>query len=444
MRNIQIFIESREGTDDNIYNFTTQNELTEVYSFAECILNYSIQSSQSLSKIILDMNQPLNDSNVLRSGQPVIIFDDGQKVFEGILNCVQYMMLPINDQGQGKQVMIGMLSPSICQLTITPTIFDIDQAKQISKLLDIDVSALLIGNFRQSVKTIKLLEYIITNMDYDRIFKKKILYYDLPEELYIMASAAQSRDEVLRYSMDYYNTVLYQQEDGQIIIRQLDANIECPFDVDTMNFSLGNPNTEEFVPIVPMLQYSYTENAYNTPSIISNYGILPDGVAISSGAKNFAVSYSPNEKFYPRINQLLKTGWFTGQLGNSQINDNIISSPIIASALKNFQINKDQYMNSIIPTGLLKDTFFLAYQAMITGKQMGQALTGYSNFNGTISLDDPNLPKLGNILGSIMQVFNSDMKAGIIASLTRQYGKGGSYLSFSLAPLGSITGYWKN
>lgn len=77
---------------------------------------------------------------------------------------------------------------------------------------------------------------------------------------------------------------------------------------------------------------------------------------------------------------------------------------------------------------------------------MGNALTGYASLSGTISLDDKSLAKVDmqTVLGKIVQINNCDLQSGIIATCSRSYSAQGSYLNFNIAPLGSLTGYWKS
>jgi hypothetical protein len=393
------------------------------------------------------MNQPPASTNVLRSGQPIIITDTNQTVFQGVLLSCQYEIVPPTENGPGGIFLIATLAPSIYQLTISPLIFDATQAVQIQTLTGVNVNAILGASVTQSIATSALLSYIISSMDYSIFFGNTINVQDLSSSVFLMAGLGESRDEVLRNSINFFNCVLYQQEDGIIIIRQLDATLLCPFAVDLQNQynnNLGIPVNGNIVPIVPMLQYSYTDNAYSTPATVSNYAILAPGLSASNNTNALVISYAPNPTFFPRLKQLQTSGWFVGTIDKTQINSNIVSDPTIATALTNFNTNPDQYMLNVTPNNIAKSGFITSYQSLLTAKALGNALTGYATLNGTISLDDPNLPEIGNIIGSVIDIQNCDLTQGIIATTNRSYSTSGSFLNFNIVPLGSITGYYKN
>lgn len=449
MRNIIISIGKRIDSD-NSYTFSPfPNETynpNSPYEFVEALLNYSLVDSNITSMLILSVNQLIGTDNILRTGQPIIIMENGQTVFQGVLLACKYKVMPIGGDDQGGVYLIATLAPSLYQLTITPMVFNSDQAQQISSILNTDINSILAGGIAQDIDTNTLLDYMISNTDYSNIFNRTINFSDLGTQVFVMAQSGQSRDSILRQSINYYNCVLYQDESGQININQLSANYgnNAPFTLDLQNGAESISSDISILhPIVPMLQYEYTDNAYSTPAMVSTYAILNANIAIAADVTDLLITYAPNSQFFPRLQQLQQGGWFTGIIDNIQINQNIVQDPTTASALNQYAAAPDQYMNSIIGNGAKNPTIG-AYQALLTGKELGNALTGYASLSGTISLDDKNLVNIDMqmILGTIVQINNCDLKSGIIATCSRSYSALGSYLSFNIAPLGSLTGYW--
>ncbi len=451
MRLLTITIYARPNTTDNTYTFNSLNllstilvsstDVSRVYQFNSMNLNYSILTSTITSILILTMDVPMTQLNVLRSGQPIEITDNGNTIFQGILLTPQYQMLPVHEDGSsGGMLVVFTLAPSIYQLSLLPMLFDPTQKTQIDSLLGIDTSTILVGQVGQQVSTQLLLDYMITNTDFADFFDKTIEYDGLPDNVFLMATAGQSRDSVLRSSIDFTNTVFYQQEDGELIIRPLDATIKAPFIINITNDtqSDGFPG---------LLEYTYTDNAASTPAIISNYNILSPALGVVSNASANYLSYKPNPVYFTRIQQLQSTGWFSGVLGNTPINNNIVNNPSVQAFLGGLQTQPDQYMISSSQVGA-KQNFITAYQALITGKAMGQALTTYSNLECQISLDDQYFPTTTStnylLLGKCVDILNCDMKAGIIGAYSRNYSPAGSYINLNIVPLGSITGYWTN
>ncbi len=450
MRLITITIYARPNTNDNSYNFSSLNKLnnippaydrdvSSIYQYNSMEINYSITSSSVTSTLILTMNQAMTVTNVLRSGQPIEITDNSNIIFQGTLLSLKYNMLPINENGQGGMVVFITLSQSIYQLTLLPMIFDNNQKNQIDNLLKINTTTILVGK-TQLVKTDLLMDYMVSNTDLLKYFIKNISYSGLPNTVYLMATAGQVRDSILRASIDFAHTIFYQQENGQLIIRPLDATIKAPI---TLNIA----NNQQLKGIVGILDYEYTDNAASTPAVISNYNILNPNIGIIANAQANYLSYTPNPTYYPRIQQLQSTGWFSGQMSNTQINNNIVQDPSLSQFLDGLQTKPNQYMLSSAQYGA-KQNFISSYQALLTGKEMGQALTTYANLECRISLDDKYYPEITAdnymLLGKCVDILNCDMKAGIIATYTRSYSQSGSFVVLNIAPLGSYTGYWVN
>lgn len=454
MRTINITIQKRFNVStDNDYQFLTfgaNNEST-VYQLESLILNYSVTSSQVTGTLILGMNEPVSSTNVLRSGQPITVLDNGITVFEGILLSPQYTVLPMTDENPGGSFLFATIAPSIYQLTITPLVFDNTQIQQINTLTGTNISNILVSGVTQKIPTDSLLSYMVSNTTYNNVFNHTINAEDLADNLFLITSLGEMRDTALRHSIDYYNCVLYQQEDGIIKIRQLDASIDCPFDLDLQNLynvDLSQPVPPNTIPIAALLTYQYQENAFSTPAVISNYAMLDPNIASAQSATPGVLTYATNPKFFPQIANLQKTGWFVGQIGMTQLNNNVVEDPTTAQALETFFKYPDAYMLASPATGV-SDQGLASYQALLTAKQMGMAITGYSSLSGTISLDDPSLANvdpadLGKVVGTIVQIQNCDMQAGLMATVSRSYNAIGSYLSFNITPLGSYTGYWRN
>lgn len=450
MRSISISIFARAGTKDNHYNFSSLNTLSNlkgldnVYQFYSCDINYSLQTSSVLSQLVLSMSDTVKPSNILRSGQNIEITDNNNIIFQGIILSITYSVSPSTNQSGGSFAFLT-LAPSIYQLALLPMIFDNAQRTQIQSLLNIDIASFLVANNTQLVDTQKFINYLATNTDIVNIFNHKITISDLPKQVYIMAQAGQSRDSVLRSSIDYTNTVFYQQENGAPIIRQLTDKIVAPF---TLLLNAGDAVVEGYLTgtVYPsVLSYEYTDNALTVPSVVNNYAIIPPNTSIASNTPlNNFVSFKPNPKYYPRVEQLQKAGWFSGQLQHSPINQNIISDTSLFAILQNYQVQTDQYMLSLSDKNTL-DKKLLAYQTLIAGKTMGQSLVSYSNLECRLSLDDRVFDGVNMqfLLGKIVNITNSDMQSGLIATYSRHYSIQGSYISLCLVPIGSITGYWK-
>ena len=455
MRNISIKIYPRLNTRDIQYYFTSNNVLNDLpkfdatdinpdvsslYQFVNMSLNYSIQSSNITSSIVLSLNTTLAGGNTIRSGQYIEITDNGRFIFQGVMLSCQYQQTLVGNNSIGGIYLMATIVPSLYQLTLLPMLFDSIQKSQIDGLLGIDTTSILVGEVAQQISTQTLLDYMITNTDYQTFFKRAIRASGLPENVFLMATSGQNRDSVLRTSIDFTNTVLFQKENGEINIRQLDAKIKAPF-----NINIGDRFNIESEIYPDVLEFTYLDNAAVTPAVVNSYSILTPNLSVSADTQSNFISYKPNPKFFLRVKQLQDTGWFSGQINHTPINTNIVQDPTIRTILSRVQTIPDQYMLSSAQSGAKQD-YITSYQQLMLGKTMGQALTGYAGLECLISIDDKYLENVDtqDLLGTCVDILNCDMASGIIATYNRSYSLDGSYISLNIVPLGSCTGYWTN
>ena len=459
MRQLLINIEKRVDRD-RAFVFNGINA-DPIYAFSSATVNYSISSSNVTSMLFLTVVGGMPETqDAIRSGQYVTIEDNGDIIFQGNVLSAVFKQSIIPASGISQLMLNITLAPSIFQLALAPLIFDNAQATNIGKLLGIDIAASLVGKTQQS-KISDFFNGIIQNTDYSNYFKKTIQYSDLDNSVYTITGTGATIDSVVRSTLSYFNAVFYQQEDGTIIVRQLDPSIESPFDIDLNNQNLSTTSvtsSPDIIPVAPLLEWEYVDNACSTPSIVSGYNIISANIAslINNNTKTdsfpLIVSYKPNSVYYPRMGELISTGWFVGAINNTQINDNIVTDPALSTIVeKYFQFN-EQYLTASTASGAPNSVSFnnqniiTAYQKLMATKEMASLLARYSSVSGYISLDDPNLQNvnLNKVVGTCLQIGNCDMKSGIIASCSRMYSIGTPLLAITVLPLGSITGYWKN
>lgn len=449
MRNIQILITQRVDSDYSYY-FDSSNEYNadDVYNFINMKLNYSLQTSNILSDLTLSMVQPLNAYNQIKSGQNVIITDNGQIVFQGVILSIRYKVLPTTENGGGSFAFL-VLAPSIYQLCMLPMVYNEEQKQQIKDTLGIDVNILLLAGITQKVKTTDLFKYVISNTDIETVFHHDVDINDLPDEVYILTEAGQNRDSVIRSSLDYTNTVFYQQEDGKLIIRQLATTSEylASFGVALNLQDRELLNITEDIQYPTILSYDFIDNAVITPSLINSYCILPAGLSVA--INNNFTSVKPSNEFYPRIKELVDNGWYSARLTYAGINDNIIKDTGFSAILNKYKTYESKYLINSTTSNAISDDYN-SFQKLLINKEMAQSLVNYSLLECVISLDDPVFDNMdtSNLLGKIVNINNSSinntMNSGIIITYSREYSINGTFINLSLAPIGSITGYWKS
>ena len=434
------------------------------YSIMSAQFNHSITQSNVLSKITLISTKPYSIDIAFQGGQPVRVWDGSKIIFDGVIVRPIYY---IRNQMQYCDLVLGLYT---YQLTRTPLFFTSDQLAEIAKLLNIpNLSSSVAGNVSLPVGLGTLLDTIKSGTDYS-VYGKNTWVADIGDvgnTVYIMAQTGQTKDTILRQSIDFLNEVFYQQESGEWVLKTLNTKNYAPFTIDVTNQLATTMKDKLAIPVgsgisgtIPSLTDLYfVDNSYDTPLYTTNYGMVPpDIVNAAGGAQSFIVSVTPNLSKFKRMSQLANSSWFIGDYSFTDINGDIVSDPAMAQTFNQGYIAQNPYLTSA-GYGLDKnrnmvtvESKFTAYQMLLTYKDMARKLTNYYQMVGTFLLDDPALKapdgapmELGNILGTIVPIGKSAMESGIVATTCRSYNEDGiASLSISLVPLGSIAGKWES
>jgi len=436
MTTLNIKIYKCKGSDDTEFEFTfnQDTENTHGYGFIACQLAYDINKfNPPMGAMTLLARDP---KVYIQSGQPIQIQQNGVTIYQGIILSATNKLEGDND------IVQLQLMPSASQLSLCNFIFDQTIRDQIQKITGINMEVLLITGLNAKVSTQKLLDVMINNTTYKNQFQHdSVLINDLPSELRVVSDITDSKEIVLRKSLQWFNTVAYQQENGKIIIRQLDSKLQCPFSIDYMNqgASLYLANQK---PCLAVLDREFNDNALSY-STLSSYSILQANVAEALKADNNKLTVSPNYKYFDRVKVLQENGWIIGKIMQIPLNDSFLKDPAYSNALKGMQSSPTQYFNSTGGSATDKE-FYSAYQRMVTQQAMAAQMSGYCILKATVSIDDAFFPDgVGDIQGTIINIDNAPVKQGIIASYTKEFSSNGSFIHMIILPVGTITGFWK-
>jgi hypothetical protein len=486
MRTLQIEIRSRQlkgGTSTGDYTvngymgntdksvFVCERGLVDSpYRLISAVFMHSIVQSDLLSKVSFIMTKPNSKEYSFQGGQPVRVWDAGLIIFDGVI--VKPMYFTKNNM-QYCDLILGTYA---YQLTKMPLFFTTAQLQQLNEILGINLDSSLAGKVAVSIPLASLTDAIIDNTDYEAYGKNEIIFDgDYEQEIYLMATTGQSRDAVIRQSIDFLNEVFYQQESGEWRIDTLDANNLAPFSIDVTNASATSMTEYDLAPVngaipdngfipatletpkaVPsLIDVVFIDNTYTTPVCATNYGFVEPDVANAAKATSFIVAVTPdlNKPEFKRMNQLVNSSWFIGSYESSQIDDNIVNDPTMAAVFNQGYIVNNPYFkyasNGVDSKGnnVKVSDSFTAYQLLLAYKTMAKFLSSYYQLIATFLLDDPVFSRgkipLGNLLGTVVPINNCIMEQGIIATTARSYNEDGrATFSINLAPLGSLTGKW--
>ena len=333
MTTLNIKIYKCKGSDDTEFEFTFNQatENTHGHGFISCNLAYDINRFNPISTMTLLVRDP---KVYIQSGQPIEVQQNGVTIYQGIILSATSKLNGDND------IVQLQLIPSAGQLSLCNFIFNPVIRDQIQKLTGINMVTLLITGINAEVSTQKLLDVMIANTVYKEQFQHdSIIANDLPSNLRIVSDIMDSKEIVLRKGLQWFNTVAYQQENGKIIIRQLDSKLQCPFSIDYSNTQIKlNPNVVSYQDgngnvigaCLGVLDREFDDNALSY-STLSSYSILQANVAEALKADNNKLTVAPNYKYFDRVKVLQENGWIIGKIMQIPLND---ISPFVGLQIK--------------------------------------------------------------------------------------------------------------
>jgi hypothetical protein len=431
--NIKIY--KCKGSDDTEFEFTLNQatENTHGHGFISCNLAYDINKFNPIGTMMLLVRGP---KVYIQSGQPIEVQQNGVTIYQGIVLSATSKLNGDND------IIHLQLIPSAGQLSLCNFMFDRTIRDQIQKLTGVDMSLLLITGFNAEISTQKLLDVMIANTVYQNQFQHNlVIANDLPMNLRVLSDVVDSKEVVLRKSLQWFNTVAYQQESGKIIIRQLDSRLQCPFSIDYINQGASLYIADQ-KPCLAVLDREFDDNALSY-STLSSYSILQANLEEALKANNNKLTVSPNYKYFDRVKVLQENGWIIGKIMQIPLNSSFLENPAYTEALKGMQSQPTQYFNSTGGSATAKE-FYSNYQRMVTQQAMSAQMSGYWILKATVSIDDAFFPYgVGDIQGTIINIDNAPVKQGIIASYTKEFSASSSFIHMIILPVGTITGFWK-
>lgn len=435
MTTLNIKIYKCKGSDDTEFEFTFNQatENTHGHGFISCQLSYDINRFNPIGTMTLLVRDP---KVYIQSGQPIQIQQNGVTIYQGeVLSAKSKLTI------EGDIVQLQLM-PSSGQISLCNFILDQTIRDQIQKLTGINMEVLLITGLTTTVSTQKLFSVMIANTVYKNQFQHdSVIVEDVPIELRIVSDVTDTKEIVLRKSLQWFNTVAYQQENGKIIIRQLDSRLQCPFSIDYLNQG-SNLYLANQKPCLAVLDREFDDNALSF-STISSYSILQANLAEALKVNNNKLTVAPNYKYFPRVKVLQDNGYIISKIIQIPLNDSFLKDPAYSNALKKMQSSPTQYFNSTGGSATDKE-FYSAYQRMVTQQAMAAQMSGYWILKATVSIDDAFFPDgVGDIQGTIINIDNAPVKQGIIASYTKEFSANGSFIHMIILPVGTITGFWK-
>lgn len=433
--NIKIF-KCKNSTDIEFEFTFNRNNLASSngYSFISCKLNYDINRYYVASTMELLTENP----NVLiQSGQPIQIQQNGITIFQGIVLTARYDL-----QGNAERVLLQLI-PSCCQLSLTNFVSDSVMADQIQKLTGVNISTILLTGLNQEISTKKLLDAMLTNTVYQNQFNhQSIIANDLPSNLRLVTGVEDSKEIVLRKSLAWFNVVTYQKENGEIVIRQLDSKLRCPFSINYTNKAINayiSPNN----PCLAILEREYVDNALSF-STLSSYSILDKNLAVGAKVNNNVLTVVPEYKYFDRVKTLQDNGWNINKQIQIPVDPSFLKDPMYTDALKGMQSSPNQYYKASGGSATAKE-FYNAYQRQLTQQVMSAQMTGYWELKAKVSIDSDYYPEdVPDLQGTIINIDNAPIKEGIIVAYSKEFSLDGSFLHMVIAPVGTITGFWKS
>lgn len=339
---------------DNTVTITTNSPAKTLYSFMAMNISYSIIQSSTPGFLVLDYNfnssDILSETQIIRSGQLINIYAiaDGattlQTMLRGFITSIEYkrsikgtFAIIRFDSVLGQ---LPLLNSNTSWNDVTKTyntIMTNISGNQVNLLpfLSAIAEGSVISGIPRGANT------VTTNTTIEWFTFINGQAPALPSTLWASAQVNKSRDAILREVLFPYNRILWQREDGTILIQPLfyDDKADTKWNVDL-----------QFNDQKTWLAWEAEENSGKMINRIDFQfaAILPfDGYGGPyQGGNNIYASAFPNSVYYKRMAQLQDSGLFnTAILTNKALDPSIFTDAALYNAL--VQANGQSAINRI-------------------------------------------------------------------------------------------------
>lgn len=452
---------------DNTLTITTNNvnASTDLFAFLSMELNYGITESSTPGQITLDCRLNEVDAvsdQLIREGQTVNIYAiaDGainlKQIFAGYITKIKYKR---SGKGTFAYLFINSILGELSLLSVNTDWNDVSKTYN-TIMTNISGGQVSLNPFLNQIAEGSLLsgiprgsgDSLTSAIDWFTFIDGTAPA--LPSTLWAVCQTNKSRDSVLREILFPYNRLLWQKEDGTIIIQPLfyDDNADAKWNIDLKNNTNNN-----------WLDWEIEKNAGNMINRIDFQfaAILPfDQYGASyQGGNNIYVSSFANPIYYSRINQLYQSGLFNTVIlsnkaldtsiftdaalynslvqanGQSAINNLSANNPVYYSPAPN---NKSSSIPQIYASNEMAINNLLAYHLKVTYDY--NVMTDETDINPPTQFLDFPLAKVINI--SSYGLLDYDSMLCFSCQLTID--GAGTNLTAYFVPIESITGIWYN
>lgn len=445
------------------YNPVTQR-YSSLYSFISMKLNYRITESSTPGYIVLDFDFNSADlaakDQLIQSGQTLNVYAiaDGattlKQIFQGFITSIRYSR---TIKGTFAILTVDTL---LGQLTLLNSLTDWnDSTKQYNTIMtNINGSQVELNPFLRQIAEGSLITGIprgsgddLTNLiDWFTFIDGNAPA--LPNKLWAVCQTNKNRDAVLREILFPYNRILWQREDGTIIIQPLfyDDNAEAKWNLDLQansnNTWLGWDISKNAGHMVNRLDFQF---AAILP--LDSYG------GAYQGGNNIYTSAFANPKYYSRMVALQESGLFnTAILANKSLDSGIITDASLYNSLVQ-SLNTSQlaqlsqrspvYYNPVPNDGSATVPQIYASNEMAINLMQAYTMQVIYDYNVMTDETDtsPATQFLDLPLAKIVQVEaygELDYNAMLCFSCQLSIDQEGSNLIANFVPIESITGSW--
>ena len=337
---------------DSVITITTNNSGADLYAFMGMELSYTIIGSSAPGYILLDFKLSeidLINNQLIQEGQTVNVYAmaDGtitlKQIFSGYIKKIKY-------SGSSKGTFALLIIDSILgQLVSLNAVTDWNDVTKTYNTIMTNISGgqVSLNPFLNQIAEGSLISGIprgsgdsLTNViDWFTFIDGNAP--PLPDTLWAVCQTNKPRDSVLREILFPYNRLLWQREDGAIIIQPLfyDDKADVKWNID---FKANDKNT--------WLSWGVERNAGQMINRIDfQFAALLPFDAFGGpyqGGNNIYTSAFANPTYYSRMNQLYSSGLFnTAILANKALDSSIFTDSALYNSL--VQANGQQAINNL-------------------------------------------------------------------------------------------------
>lgn len=408
------------------------------------ILNLSIEynylsfSSPGNATIVGFKNSDLN-RNSIKTGDIIFIYENNVLIYVGYIITTKFNL---SSEGILLQIIFDTLLSQFSRQMMISTSEDVKEIITLSPQTETSVvNTDYVANimpFQQLINFMirdSIYEYARNNYQFTSSNSNRGVIYEDESTLnsktktYYYAAVGFTKEQVLRQTLYPYQQIVYQDSSGN-----LRFSVPSYSNKSSLNVIFGSPNVID----ITYIDSQVLVNNYIISTLIY-YGIFP---IASNQTENLMTLATPNPKYFPYLNQLLDSGYYTQSLVDVRnLNSDIAKNASLLNAFEIFNSSERKNLGTPSQTPQNTNVTTPTITPLFAKRILAESLTNSKNVIVLLvrTADYTEIP-----LGKIISIENESW-INIKCELIFAANEDGALNTIKLtgAPLSSCTGGWQ-